>query len=76
MLRALNKQILTINGGSSSIKFALFTADESLHQILQGKIERIGLPDSTFVVKGENQDDNFSSKHLMPDYARLACTGK
>jgi len=36
--------ILTVNGGSSSIKFALFRRDPSLIRILSGKIERIGLP--------------------------------
>jgi acetate kinase len=52
--------ILTINGGSSSIKFALFEAGDSLQRILAGSIERIGLPDSMFVVKGLNQVDNFT----------------
>jgi acetate kinase len=35
--------ILTINGGSSSIKFALYRADEPLKRILYGTVERIGL---------------------------------
>ena len=40
-----NPHILTINGGSSSIKFALFEAGNSLRRILEGGIERIGLPE-------------------------------
>ena len=52
--------ILTINGGSSSIKFALFDAANSLRRILEGGIERIGLPHATFRVKGTDQADNFS----------------
>ncbi len=52
--------ILTINGGSSSIKFALFEAGHTLQRILAGTIERIGLPEATFVVKGLNQADNFT----------------
>jgi acetate kinase len=44
--------ILTINGGSSSIKFALFDADHTLQRILTGSVERIGLPEAVFVVKG------------------------
>ena len=36
--------ILTINGGSSSIKFALLQAGDRLQRILEGAIERIGLP--------------------------------
>ena len=55
-----NLNILTINGGSSSIKFALFEAGFKLQRILEGKIEQIGLPESTFVVKGQNETDNFT----------------
>ena len=55
-----NQHILTINGGSSSIKFALFEVGDSLKRILAGKIERIGLPQATFVVKGPDQVENFT----------------
>jgi acetate kinase len=34
--------ILTINGGSSSIKFALYEAVEPLRRMLEGKVDRIG----------------------------------
>jgi acetate kinase len=37
-------QILTINGGSSSIKFAVYEVGEPLRRGLHGKIDRIGLP--------------------------------
>jgi len=59
-MKQVNSRILTINGGSSSIKFALFEAGEPLKRILDGGIERIGLPDATLRVKGLNQADNFS----------------
>ena len=36
--------LLAVNGGSSSIKFALFHSDAKLTQRLRGKIDRIGLP--------------------------------
>ena len=36
-------QILVINGGSSSIKFALYEKGEALRRGLHGKLERIGL---------------------------------
>ena len=55
-----NPRILTINGGSSSIKFALFEAGDSLRRILEGGIERIGLPEATLWVTGVNVSDNFS----------------
>jgi len=35
--------VLTINSGSSSIKFALYSIDGPLEQILYGKVDRIGL---------------------------------
>ncbi len=44
--------ILTINGGSSSIKFALFETGGRPERTLAGRIERIGLPEATFTVKG------------------------
>ena len=51
-MKPANPRILTINGGSSSIKFALFEAGDSLRRILEGGIERIGLPEATLRVKG------------------------
>ena len=38
-MKPANPRILTINGGSSSIKFALFEAGDSLRRILEGEIE-------------------------------------
>ena len=35
--------ILTINGGSSSIRFALYHATDPLRRVLEGKVDRIGL---------------------------------
>ncbi len=63
-----NPRVLTINGGSSSIKFAVFEVGESLRRILEGTIERIGLPEATLQVKGLNQADNFSRSVTAPDH--------
>lgn len=41
-----NERVLTINGGSSSIKFAVYDAGESPKRGLYGHIDRIGLPDT------------------------------
>jgi len=46
--------ILTINGGSSSIKFALFTLTDPPRRTLHGQIERIGQPGSQLIAKGES----------------------
>ena len=59
-MKLTSPSILTINGGSSSIKFALFEEGEQLRQILEGAIERIGLPGPTMRVRGLNREDNFS----------------
>jgi acetate kinase len=61
-------RILTINGGSSSIKFAMFEAGDSPRRILEGGIERIGLPDATFHVKGFGQMETFSRQIAAPDH--------
>jgi acetate kinase len=67
-MKSANPCILTINGGSSSIKFALFEAGKSLRRILGGEIERIGLPESTLRVKGSNKADNFSRSLRASDH--------
>lgn len=59
-MKPANPRILTINGGSSSIKFAMFEAGDSLQRILEGGIERIGLPEATLRVEGLDPADNFS----------------
>ncbi len=50
-------RILTINGGSSSIKFAMYEAGPPLKRELQGEIDRIGEPDAnlTFTTQGHGQ---------------------
>ena len=72
-LKPANPRILTINGGSSSIKFALFEAGDSLRRMLEGGIERIGLPEATLRVKGLNQADNFSRLVMAPDHKVAVC---
>ncbi len=64
-MKPASSHILTINGGSSSIQFALFEAGERLHRALDGSIERIGLPDATFAVKGS---ENFSRALAVPNH--------
>jgi acetate kinase len=59
-MQPANPVILTINGGSSSIKFAMFETGDALRRILSGSIERIGLPQAAFVVKGLHKADNFT----------------
>jgi acetate kinase len=52
--------ILTINGGSSSLKFAVIAAAEPLERILSGRVERVGLGGSRLVVSdpgGRRRED-------------------
>ena len=67
-MKPAEKRILTINGGSSSIKFAVFEVADSLNRILGGSIEQIGLPNATLRVKGLSQADNFSRPVEAPDH--------
>lgn len=60
--------ILTINGGSSSIKFAIFESKKQMRKILEGAIERIGLSESNFRVEVADQENQISQKILAPDY--------
>jgi len=60
--------ILAINGGSSSIKFALFEGSASLRRIQNGAIERIGFPDAVIQISGESAAGNASKPISAPDY--------
>src|SRR4051812_25492518 len=44
-------RIVTVNGGSSSIKFAVFAAGEPPTRLTAGQIDRIGSPDASLTVK-------------------------
>jgi acetate kinase len=60
--------ILTINGGSSSIKFGLFEVRDALQRILHGEIDRIGLPQATLRVDGLLPADHVSRQVTAPDH--------
>ena len=46
-MKPFNPHVLTINGGSSSIKFALYQIGKPLQLRLHGSVDRIGLPGTT-----------------------------
>jgi acetate kinase len=68
MQTPIEKTILTINGGSSSIKFALFAVGASLRRVLSGAIERIGMPEAALRVKGLIPADNVTRLVTAPDH--------
>jgi acetate kinase len=69
---AAESRVLAINGGSSSIRFALFAAGEALQRLAQGKVERIGLADSRLVIKGSHAQDELARTVSAPDHAAAA----
>ncbi len=64
--------VLALNGGSSSIKFALFEVRDPRRRILAGEITRIGLADAALRVTGIAPADNFSRAVAAPDHAAAA----
>jgi acetate kinase len=60
--------ILAVNGGSSSIKFALFKTEGPLRRVLVGGIERIGLSNPIFQAKGSAEADTFSHQVAAADH--------
>jgi acetate kinase len=66
--------VLTINGGSSSLKFAVYAAGGSPKRVLSGRIERVGQGNSKLVVASA---DDGGSRHEpspvdAPDQAAAA----
>jgi len=61
-MKSDNPSILTINGGSSSIKFASYHAGEALVRGFYGRIDRIGLNGTNFECNGAsgNRQTQFS----------------
>ena len=64
--------ILTINGGSSSIKFALYQADEPLKRGLCGKVDRIGLSGTNLTFDDPANDQQESRKLAASDHKSAA----
>lgn len=69
MLGARTHNILVVNSGSSSLKFALFETDGREALVLSGRLERIGLEHGTFHVRdaaGRTLVDQTDEK--LPDH--------
>ena len=65
--------ILTINGGSSSIKFALFRAGDSSVPVTRGMVDRIGLPNSEMLITDAATQQLSRRAVLAPDHR--TCVG-
>ncbi len=66
-------RVLTINAGSSSIKVSQYQIVSPLRQIFSGIIERIGLDDASFRMKGLSPADSFNKSFAVPDQAAAVC---
>jgi acetate kinase len=64
--------VLTINGGSSSIKFALYQTGEPLQRKLHGKIDRIGLRGTNLTFHAADGKPSASRKLATADHKSAA----
>jgi acetate kinase len=64
--------VLTINGGSSSIKFALYQVGKLLERKLYGKIDRIGLSGTNFTFSNSDGKPQPSRKLAAADHKSAA----
>ncbi|WZO99285.1 acetate/propionate family kinase [Isosphaeraceae bacterium EP7] len=68
--------ILAINGGSSSIKFALFDSTDPDHRLFSGRVERIGLADPRLVTfRGDGTSETSAVEAPDSRAAGLAVIG-
>jgi acetate kinase len=68
-MKPADKSILTLNGGSSSIKFALYPVGGPLVQTLAGKIDRIGLSGTHLSSSDAPQGQKISQDIEAEDHA-------
>ena len=64
--------ILTINGGSSSIKFALYEAVKPLKRGLNGTVDRIGLSGTNLTFQNADEKPSASCKLTAADHRSAA----
>ena len=64
--------ILTINGGSSSIRFALYQVSESLKRGLYGKVDRIGLSGTNLTFNDPARNQQGSRNLASSDHKSAA----
>ena len=67
-----NSNLITINGGSSSIKFAMYEMAKTPKLIFSGSINRIGLNGTTFNVNYIDQYENVGYEIYYPGFYEAA----
>jgi len=71
-MKPANQRILTINGGSSSIKFALYQVEELLKRRLSGKLDRIGLSGMNLTFHDPDGKPQANLSLTVPDHKSAA----
>ncbi len=61
--------VLTLNRGSSSLKFALFRRDQPPQRLLVGKFDRIGLPEGKLTVSDSHTHASEEHTVHLPEHA-------
>ena len=68
-MNTTENNILILNGGSSSIKFALFVLNPNLRIKMKGQIERIGTPDAMLSTQEGEREAQVTRPVAAADYA-------
>jgi len=71
-MKVINDTILTINGGSSSIKFTIYELEKILTQILSGSIENINSQNSTFNFTNSKTKESINTPIEINDFEDAA----
>ncbi|MDR3638572.1 MAG: acetate/propionate family kinase [Isosphaeraceae bacterium] len=64
--------IMTVNGGSSSLKFAVFARDGSPGRLFSGRVERLGHDDARWIVNGPDGQRREDQPVAAPDQGAAA----
>jgi acetate kinase len=80
-MKSVPASVLTINGGSSSIKFALYKEGETLTRGFSGKIDRIGLSETSLTLndsggKKQSRHNIEALDHKSAANALIDCLAK
>jgi len=71
-MKPANPRILTINGGSSSIRFAVYQVGEPLKRRLYGKVDRVGLSGTNLTFNDPTRNSPDSRSLAASDHTSAA----
>jgi acetate kinase len=70
--KSAGREILTVNAGSSSVRFALYRRADPPSRIFRGKLDRIGLPDAYLAFEDDARGIRESRAVAVVDHAAAA----